>query len=165
MKKVALFIISLLLIIPFTVHADNEKVLTLDVNVNGASITYSGTTEDGITAVMCRLFDKNDQDVNKYSSEVTSNAFDGELIASRNGDYKVSCAKYEGGDALVKDVKISGLPEESTEVTTTTGDVKTSKNPKTNDGILNYVYLLVVGALGMTAGTLYIRKTKKLKSK
>lgn len=165
MKKVALFIISLLLIIPFTVHAADEKVLTLDVNANGANITYSGTTEDGITAVMCRLIDENGQDADKYSSAVTSNAFDGSLTAPGNGDYKVSCAKFEGGDALVKDVSISGLPENNSSTQVTTTKAQNSKNPKTNDGVLNYVYILIAGLVGIGAGTLYIKKTKKIKSK
>ena len=163
MKKVALFIISLLLIIPFTVKALDPSVTNVNADVNGSTINYAGTAEDGVIAVMCKLYDSNNNELDKFSIAVSENAFSGTFEVESNGEYKVSCARFEGGAVKSATVTVAGA---STVTTTTTANVaQTSKNPKTNDGILNYVYILVVGVIGMIFGALYIRKTKKLKSK
>ena len=100
MKKISLFIISILFLIPLGVFALPEypKVLTLDASSNDKFVNYSGTTEDGSLAVMCKLYDSEDNELDKLSTAVEDNNFEGTFTVSASGDYEVACANYEGGE-------------------------------------------------------------------
>ena len=56
MKK---FILSLLilLVFPLVVLAEDPKVLTLESEADGSTLTFNGTVEAGSHAVMCKLYD------------------------------------------------------------------------------------------------------------
>ena len=152
MKKISLLVLTIVLLIPITVFAAvTPRVLTVDAKADSSTINYTGTTEDGVYAVMCKLYDSSDNEMDLLSSQVDNKEFKGSFSNVAAGTYKVSCARYEGGEVVSDDVPIEG------ELTTA--------NPKTGDSILVYVLALVVAVLGTVGGTLYIRKTKKLKTK
>ena len=106
MRNKLLLILSLMLIVPLSVRADvKPKVLTLDAELSNNTISYSGTTEDDAYAVMCKLLDDNDEEIDKLSVSVDNNAFEGTFITLETGDYKVACANYEGGE--IKTVSVT----------------------------------------------------------
>lgn len=141
MKKVLLAII---LLIPFSVFAA-PAVLTLDATVEGSTINYKGTIEDGSFAVMCKLYDASDDELDILSSSVDTNAFEGAFTVTQNGKYKVSCANYEGGDVKTVEVEVK--------------DTKDSKNnPGTGDNIVLYIILGVVALVGITFTTVKLVK-------
>ena len=156
MKKVSLLIVSLLLIIPISVKAADPqyKVESLDATVSGSTISYNGTMEDGATAVKCWLYEGTTE-LNAISSAVDTHKFEGTFTAPKAGDYKVSCANYEGGDVKSVDVKVetesSTEPTETTDGATTedTTTSKTSKNPKTADNISLYITLSIVSLMAI----------------
>ena len=151
MKKISLLVLTILLLIPFTVFAAaTPRVLTVDAEADGSTINYKGTTEDGVYAVMCKLYDSSDNEVDLLSSSVDNKKFEGSFSNVAAGTYTVSCARYEGGDIVSDDVTIAGA---------------LATNPKTSDNILTYVLILLASLAGVVLGTLYIRKTKKLKTK
>ena len=151
MKKISLLVLTILLLLPITIFAaTTPRVLTVDAEADGSTINYKGTTEDGVYAVMCKLYDSSDNEMDLLSSSVDSKEFKGSFSNVAAGDYKVSCARYEGGEIVSDDVMVAG-------------DV--TANPKTSDNVLTYVLILVVALAGVIGGTLYIRKTKKLKTK
>jgi len=166
MKKTMVLIFVLLLIIPLTVNA--EKVTSLETTVEGQTIKFTGTTEDGITAVACHLFNSDDEDLNQYSYPVDQNSFNGEFDVTEDGVYKVLCAKYEGGEITSEEVTVGDVEEEVTEDEETTEEVSkdTSKgNPvKTYDNIKTYVKI-AAGALVLIAGALIFIKKKEIKNK
>ena len=110
MKKLKLFIIPILAIIPFTyIHAAN--VSTLDASISN-KITYSGTTEDDVLAVSCTLYDANNKEIAFKSSSVTNKTFNDSFEYTK-GTYTIKCANYEGGtfvsktiSSLTNDIKI-----------------------------------------------------------
>ena len=164
MKKSLVLIITLLLVIPLTVSAADVK--TLDSTVEGKTIKFSGTTEDGITAVMCHLYDASDADVDKLSYPVDANAFDGEFTVTDDGEYKVSCARYEGGETTVSEVTVGDVqvtPTSNTEEETADKDTSKGNAVKTYDAIKTYV-TLAAGAILIIAGSVLVIKRKKVKN-
>lgn len=98
MKKI-LLALSLLLIIPITAFADEElpKVLSLEATAEGVLINYNGTTEADSHAVMCKLYDSKNKEIDMLSVAVDNKKFEGTFTAPKAGEYKVACANYEGG--------------------------------------------------------------------
>jgi len=143
MKKLSIFLVSILLLIPFTVSA-LPKVESLDAKVSKNEITYNGTMEDGSTAVMCKLYDSKSNEIDLLSTQVDDNKFEGSFTVNTKGDYKVSCANYEGGEILEKTVSVTDV-----------------KNPKTGDNIIMYVSLGVIALLGI--GFIAFRLKKQAK--
>ena len=119
MKKV-LTLLVFLLIAPIIVLADEPRVLTLEATKNSNVISFSGTTEAGSLAVMCKLLDDGAHEVNMKSVEVDYNnvtnkyEFEGTITAPAVGEYTVACANYEGGAITESD------PVNVTEVTVIT---------------------------------------------
>lgn len=139
MKKL-LFVFSLLLIFPPCVFAESKpKVLTLKAETSGSTIGYKGTMEDGSTAVMCKLYNSEGEEIDMLSTAVEENKFEGTFTVTSKGEYKISCANYEGGD--FKDVTVSAEGD----------DV-----PNTYDrGIYSSVILLIMCALGFATLAIY----------
>lgn len=172
MKKISLFVISILLIVPMSVLAAEINVKTLKATATGTTINYNGTMEDGSYAVMCKLY-KDDEELDLLSSAVENNSFEGSFTAPSSGEYKVYCANYEGGEIKSVDVTVKNNKTETVEETTTeevkTDDVVATKtsvkeedkksNPKTYDGIMIFVSLLVVAIIGFTV-TVFLKKRK-----
>ena len=141
MKKLGLLI--LLLVLPFAVNAATSiNVKSLDASVSGTTINYNGEMEDGSVAVMCKLYD-GDNEIDYLSSQVNSNKFEGSFSVDKAGTYKLRCANYEGGE--IKEV----------EVTTT----ENKTNPTTKDPIYTYI---AIGAVALIViGVVVVFLTKK----
>lgn len=152
MKKINLLILTILFALPFTVKAaSNPKVLTIETNVKGTTIEYKGTTEDNAHAVMCKLYNSKDEEIDLLSSAVDSKKFNGKFEVKEKGNYKVACANYEGGE--IKEAKV-----------TVTESVKDKYNPNTYDsGIVLYIVLIAAAIIGIV--WLIIYKNKKNKNK
>ena len=164
MKKTMILIFVLLLIIPLTVNA--EKVTSLETTVEGKTIKFTGTT-DNLTAVACHLYSSSDEDLNQYSYAVDQNSFSGEFEVTADGVYKVSCARYEGGEITTEEVTVGDVTENNTEEATeeeATADKDTSKGKavKTYDAIKTYV-TLAAGAILIIAGALLVIKKRETK--
>ena len=150
MNKKSLLILALLLIFPISAFAtENPKVLTLETNVDGNIIGYNGTTENGSYAVMCKLYNSSNEEINMYSLAVDNQEFEGTFIVSAAGTYKVRCANYEGGEikevsALVGEQQQvyyavtfnsnGGSEVESEEVAS--DDLATEPNPPTKEDMI-----------------------------
>ena len=149
MKKINLLILTVLFMLPFAVKAAEEpKVLTVKTEVDKTTIKYEGTTEDGVYAVMCKLFNSNKEEIDMLSSAVDNKKFNGTFTVPKKGEYKVVCANYDGGKIKETTIKV-------------TEEVKEKINPKTYDsGIIEYVILISVAVVGI-AGTLIYKKMKK----
>ena len=151
MKKIVCLIISLLLI-PVCVYADNPKVTSLKTEINNLTIKYSGTVETGSHAVMCKLFDKDNKEIDKLSSAVDNKKFSGSLLASSDGEYTLSCANYEGGEFKSVNLTINSNEKK---------DEANVKNPKTLDSIVKYAILMVISIIGFISAKLYFKKKIK----
>lgn len=142
MKKLVL---ALLLILPISVLASEPKVLTLTATSYASTVNYEGTTEDEVYAVMCKIYDSKDEEIDMISLSVDENKFSGKFENISNGSYEVRCARYEGGDVVKTSV-----------------DVTNSNNPKTSDpGIIKSVAILAVSLAGIVIGVSYFKKKAK----
>lgn len=94
-----------LLFLPISVLAVSPSVLSIDTSVDSNRINYSGTTEGDVYAVMCKLY-KGDTEIDMLSSAVSNNQFEGSFDVKNDGDYKVSCADYDGGSIKSKSVSL-----------------------------------------------------------
>lgn len=147
MKKI-LVIFTLLFAIPICTLAIEPKVLTVITSSSGSTVNYEGTTEEGVVAVMCKIYDSKDEEVDILSVEVDENKFAGSFSSVPNGSYVVRCAKYEGGD--IEEAKVV---------------VNNTTNPNTNDaGILKSVIIFGVSIIGVISGIVYLIKRKKAQS-
>ena len=159
MKKFNLLFLTILLTIPFRVNAATPSVKTLEVESTGSTIKYNGTMEDGSTAVMCKLYDTSDTEIDLFSSAVDTNAFSGSFTNVADGTYDIACANYEGGQ--LKKVKVT---VENNENNTTDNTDSTIDNPKTYDaGIRNSIILLTISTMAIISYTIYSKKTIKNK--
>ncbi|MEE3342925.1 MAG: InlB B-repeat-containing protein [Bacilli bacterium] len=120
MKNKLLLIFSLLLVLPLTVMAAGEaNVTSLDTHAEdgGNIILFGGTTENSSHAVMCKLYDNQDEEIDKLSVEVTNEGtngtFGGSFLAPSVGTYTVSCANYEGGNIVSDDVSVTEMTKVS----------------------------------------------------
>ena len=116
MKKKLLLILWVLLVLPLTVRADGDpNVTSLDTHAEdgGNIIIFGGTTENSSHAVMCKLYDDEDEEIDKLSVEVTNEGtngtFGGSFLAPSIGDYTVSCANYEGGNIETDNVTVTTM--------------------------------------------------------
>ena len=148
MRKLSILIIAVLFVLPVGVFAaTTPRVLTLQAKANGNTIEYNGTIEDGAYAVMCKLYNSSDEEVDLLSSQVNSNKFNGKFENVVAGKYNVACARYEGGEVKKAEVII-----------------ESTKNPKTYDaGILGSIILVVVSLAGIVGATVYLKKEKAKK--
>ena len=150
MKKIGLFILSLLFVIPFSVNAAEYKVETLESSVSGSTISYNGTMEDGAHAVTCKLYNSENTEVDLLSSAVDSNKFEGSFENVSEGKYVVSCANYEGGEIKSVDVTVGAA---------TTGE--TTKTVPTGDNVKTYVIIAIVSIIAIAGATVYLKKRVK----
>lgn len=150
MKKIGLFVLTILFILPLGVKAETKpKVLKVTSTVEKTTIKYEGTTEDDVYAVMCKLYNSKNEEIDLLSSAVDTNKFNGKFEVKEKGEYKVACANYDGG-----------------EIKEATATVKESSKDKTNpdtydSGILTYVIIAVVGIVGVVLLLLFYKKRKK----
>ena len=150
MKKFSVLLIILLLF-PFIYveAASTPRVLTLDATTSDTTITYNGTIEDGSYAVMCKLLNNNNEEIDLLSSSVTNNSFEGSFVVSEKANYKVACANYEGGD--IKEVEVSFDDDTVTDTNknnTNAKKVNNASNVKTSDNIIIFI---IIGIISMCA--------------
>lgn len=149
MKKLGLLL--MLFILPLSVSAASVNVKSLDATTEGKTIKYNGEMEDGSVAVMCKLYN-GEEEIDYLSSAVDSNKFEGSFTVTSDGTYKVACANYEGGEFKSTDVVVK---EETTE------EEKKESTPNTYDNILSIVAIAGISLATLVGITLYIRKEVK----
>ena len=139
MKKLG--ILLLLFVFPMVVNAASINVKSLDASASGKAIKYSGEMESGSVAVMCKLYNGEDTEVDYLSSSVVSSKFEGTFTVSDAGKYKVSCANYEGGEIKSVDV-----------------EVKEEATPATLDNIITYLILGIISLSLIVGIGMYFKK-------
>ena len=170
MKKLYLLIFTLIFMLPISVSAAEPVVVSVSATASGSTINYSGTTEDGMTAVMCKLYNSSNKELLKLSSPVDNKTFTGSFTNVENGTYTVKCAKYEGGhieEALVTvgDSTIVVDPTTPAAANTTSDQTSTDKtNPQTYDaGIKGSIILLIISTIGIIGSIIYLKNKKTSK--
>ena len=144
MRKIMFLLVALFIVPTCIFAATSPEVIKLDATVSGKDIKYNGETTDGAYAVMCKLFNSKDEELDMLSSPVDDNKFDGTFTVTENGDYRVACAIYEGGE--FKNVNV------------TVSDAETkAKNPKTADNVLSYIIILT-GCITLLGASYLVRK-------
>lgn len=142
MKKIIVLLI--LLVLPVTVFAaEAPKVTKLELKNDKQVITYTGEMEAGSLAVMCKLYNSNNEELDYLSSAVDTNKFEGKFTISTNDTYKVSCANYEGGEIKSETIKVANA------------------NPKTGDNVFIYCTVLAVCIASLFIAYSYPRFIKK----
>ena len=142
-KKIRLIVISILLVLPVSVLAEEKpNVTTLEATPSIGKIDFSGTTEDGSTAVMCKLYNNKDEEIDLLSTEVRENKFVGTFESVNAGTYSVVCANYDGGEFKKTSVVVNK-----------------GFNPKTFDGGISLSILLLSICTITSLGTIvYLKK-------
>ena len=172
MKKILVFIFTLLLFIPITVKAATDPVvLTVVTSSSGSTVNYSGTTENGITAVKCKLFTLSGDEVKDLSLPVDNNEFSGVFTNVADGTYNVMCARYEGGtiksaEVVVDSTSINNQTVAPTDTNTSnaTSVDNTKTNPQTYDaGINDSIILLIISTIGIIGSIIYLKSKKTSK--
>ena len=139
MKKVLLAL--LLIILPVTVFAE-PAVTKLELSNDKQTITFKGEMEDGSLAVMCKLYNSKDEEVDLYSTSVDEKKFEGSFIVTANDTYKVSCANYEGGEIKSETIVVKNA------------------NPKTGDSIYLYLTIGFISIIAIIGCTKFFKKEK-----
>ena len=97
MKKL-MFVLTILFLIPMTaLAASTPRIITLEADATEGNIKYNGTVEPNSYAVMCKLYNEKDEELDLLSSPVSEEKFDGNFTVTESGNYKIACANYEGG--------------------------------------------------------------------
>lgn len=147
MKKI-IFVFALLLLLPISVFAaSTPRIITLEANATEGEIKYNGTIEPNSYAVMCKLYNAKDEEMDLLSSPVSEEKFDGNFTVTESGNYKIACANYEGGEIKTTDVTVK--------LTETKED-----NPKTGDNIVLYMTIAGIAVVGLVVGVLVVKKKK-----
>lgn len=137
MKKLVTLLLAVVLLTP-VVKAAELNVKTLEIKNDNGTLKYTGTTDEGVLAVSCSLFNSKDEEVDISSNQVNNNKFEGTFTVTKGDTYTVKCANYEGGKIITATEKV--------------------ENPKTGDNIIIYGGLLLVGILGLAGLTIYNKK-------
>lgn len=140
MKKLITLLLAVALLTPVVKAAElNVKELTTKTENN--SIKYSGTTDEGVLAVSCSLYNSENEEIDISSNAVNNNTFEGIFTVTKEDTYTVKCANYEGGKIVTATEKI--------------------ENPATGDKVLKYGIILGACVLGLAGLTVYTKKNKK----
>ena len=137
MKKIITLLLAVVLLTP-VVKAAELNVKTLEIKNDNGTLKYTGTTDEGVLAVSCSLFNSKDEEVDISSNQVNNNKFEGTFTVTKGDTYTVKCANYEGGKIITATEKV--------------------ENPKTGDNIIIYGGWLLVGILGLAGLTIYNKK-------
>ena len=140
MKKLVTLLLAVVLLTP-VVKAAELNVKELTTKTDNGTIKYSGTTDEGVLAVSCSLFNSKNEEVDISSNQVNNNKFEGTFTVTKGDTYTVKCANYEGGKIVTATEKVN--------------------NPETGDKILKYGIILGVCVLGLTGLTIYTKKIKR----
>jgi len=140
MKKKLLTILLAVMLLTPVIKAAELNVKTLTATLSNKTVKYSGTTDEGVLAVSCSLFYKDDE-IDISSNQVNNNKFEGTFTVSKEDKYTVKCANYEGGKI------VEAKTEETKE-----------KNPTTGDSISKYIMILIISTLGIIINKKRIRE-------
>ena len=132
-KRLLTLLLAVTLLVP-VVKAAELNVKTLTASLSNKTVKYSGTTDEGVLAVSCSLFYKDDE-IDISSNQVNNNKFEGTFTVSKEDTYVVKCANYEGGKIV--------------EATTTEKTEEKKSNPATGDNLIKYALILTVSAAGI----------------
>ena len=77
MKKLVTLLLAVVLLTPVVKAADLK---TLETKNDNGILKYSGTTEDGVLAVSCSLFNSKNEEIDISSNQVDNNKFEGSFI-------------------------------------------------------------------------------------
>ena len=136
MKKLVTLVLAVVLLTPI-VKAVELNVKELTTKTDNGTIKYSGTTDEGVLAVSCSLFNSKEEEIDISSNQVNDNKFEGTFTVTKGDTYTVKCANYEGGKIVTATEKVN--------------------NPATGDNVLTYVVVLTIS----TAGLLINKKLKE----
>lgn len=125
-KRLLTLLLAVVLLTPVVKAADLK---TLEIKNDNGTLKYSGTTEDGVLAVSCSLFNSKNDEIDISSNQVNDNKFEGSFVVKEKDTYTIKCADYEGG-------KIISAQEEV-------------KNPSTGDSLTKSLLLLTISAAGI----------------
>ena len=149
MKKILVLLLAIVL--PVTVFAaEAPKVTKLELKNDKTVITFKGEIEDDSVAVMCKLYDSKNEEIDLLSTSVSENKFEGTFAVTKNDTYKVACANYDGGEIKAETIKVSDIV-----------------NPKTGDLIELYclVFAFCIAALILALmAPKYLKKRKSAKT-
>ena len=148
MKKILVLLLAIVL--PVSVNAASTNVTKLELSNDKTVITFKGEIEDDSVAVMCKLYDSKNEEIDLLSTSVSENKFEGTFTISNNDTYKVACANYDGGEIKAETIKVSDIV-----------------NPKTGDLIELYclVFAFCIAALILTfMAPKYLKKRKSAKT-
>lgn len=169
MKKIGL-LLSLLFILPLcTLAAENPAVKEIDAKSDGTTISYTGTMESGSFAVMCKLYNSKDEEIDLLSSAVDNNKFEGKFTVSGADTYTLACANYEGGEIKKVEVLVEDLSDKTKDDKTEEAKTETPKNdkiednknnPKTGDNYTSLIFGTMISLVGIMGATLYIKRKK-----
>ena len=143
MKKILVLLLAIIL--PVSVNAASINVTKLELSNDKTVVTFKGEMEDGSVAVMCKLYDSTNEEIDLFSTEVRDNKFEGKFNVSKNDTYKVSCANYEGGDIKSETITVKNV------------------NPKTGDLVELYCIVFAFCIAALTIACAYPKFLKKSK--
>ena len=112
MKKLGLLLCGLFILPLGVFAASNPKVTEINTKVDENVISYTGKTEKGSHAVMCKLYNSKGEEVALLSTAVDNTNFKGEFNAPNPDTYTVACANYEGGELKTVEVTVEEKDEE-----------------------------------------------------
>ena len=144
MRKIIFLLVALFIVPTYILAAIAPTITKLEADVLGKDIKYNGETTTGTYAVMCKIFNNKDEELDLLSSPVIENKFEGSFTVIENGEYKVSCSNYEGGEFKTIDVIVdeNNLEDQAKEI-------EKVQNPKTGDNIVLYISLSLVSIIGI----------------
>lgn len=149
MKKI--IVLLLLLVFPVTAFAKEAPIVTkLELANEKGTIKYNGEVQDPTVsgdpsyAVMCKLYNSKDEEIDLLSSAVDNHKFEGTFTVTENGTYTVYCANYDGGEIKSETIKIADI-----------------SNPKTGDISDVYCFVLGVSVAAFVIALMYPRFLKK----
>ena len=128
MRKIIFLLVALFIVPTYILAAIAPTITKLEADVLGKDIKYNGETTTGTYAVMCKIFNNKDEELDLLSSPVIENKF----------------ANYEGGEFKTIDIIVdeNNLEDQAKEI-------EKVQNPKTGDNIVLYISLSLVSIIGI----------------
>lgn len=129
MKKIILAL--LIFVLPVTVFAAVPPIVSkLELSNDKGVIKFIGETAlppeysngEPSYAVMCKLFNSEEDQIDILSVEVNEDKFEGSFTVTKNDTYTVYCANYDAGEIKSESIKVDDIV-----------------NPKTGDNTILYV--------------------------
>ena len=147
MKKILILLLAIVLPVSVNAAPASTNVTKLELSNDKTVITFKGEIEDDSVAVMCKLYDSKNEEIDLLSTSVSENKFEGTFTISNNDTYKVACANYDGGEIKTETIKVSDIV-----------------NPKTGDLIEAYCIVLALCVAALILACLAPKFLKKRKN-